>query len=172
MDSGRDRQANRRRCHGAVVAIAVLLGLTHAAPAKESDTPLWNKTCGKDTSGQEICVVEQFAVAMPQKAVVLRIRFAPVENREQMRMMVTAPLGIRLPPGLTLNVDGGQATGLPFERCSGEGCDAVAVLDKSALEMFTHGKTLSVRYVVSEQAGVDIPIKLDGMAAALHSLSR
>jgi len=155
-----------------VIAIAVLLGLTHAASAKETETPLWNKTCGKDTSGQEICVVEQFAVVMPQKAVVLRIRFAPVENREQMRMMVTASLGIRLPPGLTLSVDGSKPIILPFERCTGEGCDAAAVLEKDALATFTHGKTLTVRYVVSEQAGADIPIKLDGLAAALHSLSR
>ncbi len=87
-------------------------------------------------------------------------------------MVLTAPLGVLLAPGLRLTVDGAAPIVLPFERCGRQGCDASAVLDQTARTRFEKGKTLMVRYAVSDKAAQDIPIKLDGLADALASLSK
>lgn len=156
-----------------IYTIAIIGGLLGASmPAGAADAPaaLWNKSCGKDANGTQSCVVEQFAVAMPQKSVVAQIRFFRTPKPEQTGMALTAPLGVLLPPGLSLSVDGSKPIILPFDRCVGQGCEAVAVLDKAALAKFSGGKILTVRYTVQDNKGVDIPIKLEGLSAALLSL--
>ncbi len=154
----------------AAAALSLFLGSPHAAGAAEAAPSFWNKVCDKGADGKGACAIEQFALAMPQKTVMAHIRFARTEKPDQMRMTLVAPLGVLLAPGLTLSVDGSPPIGLPFERCSAQGCGVSAVLDKSALTKFFQGKTLVVRYTVSGQAGVDVPIKLDGLAGALQSL--
>jgi invasion protein IalB len=157
---------------GRAALVALLLGAPHLARAAESAEPLWHKSCSKDVDGRPSCVVEQFAVAMPQKTVMLHIRFAAAANPDQTRMMLTTPLGVLLQPGLTLSVDGSKPIALPFERCSGQGCEASAVLDKGALAKFVGGKALVVRYAVSDKAGTDVPMRLEGLEDALKSLAK
>lgn len=142
------------------------------AHADEAQAPLWNKVCNKDAGGQAACAVEQFALAMPQKSVMAHVRFFLSGKADQTVITLQAPLGVLLPPGLNLSVDGSKPITLPFERCSGDGCAAVAVLDKAALAKFTGGKILTVSYTVAEKKSMDIPFKLDGLASALQSLSK
>jgi invasion protein IalB len=156
----------------AAIILSMGLGLPTIATAADPTPPLWNKTCGKDASGQSVCVVEQFVLTMPQKAVVLHIRFSLSDKKDQTRMMLTAPLGILLPPGVSLSIDESKPITLPFERCTSEGCESGAVLDKDALDKFEKGKTLIVRYAPSRQGAADIPVKLEGLTNALKSLSK
>ncbi|PKU25165.1 invasion associated locus B family protein [Telmatospirillum siberiense] len=155
--------------------IAVLAGLFCAASsagAADAPAPLWNKTCNKDANGKQSCVIEQFAVAMPQNSVLAHIRFFPTDKSDQTGMSLTAPLGVMLPQGFSLSVDDSKPILLPFERCGAEGCEAMAVLDKTAMAKFSTGKKLVLHYNVSEKKGMDIPIKLEGLSAALQSLSK
>lgn len=158
--------------HVAIISLFMALSLPHVAQAAETAPPLWNKTCGKDQNDKPSCVVEQFALAMPQKAIVLRVRFALMDRKDQTSMTLTAPLGTLLTSGLTLSIDGSKPIALPYERCVATGCDASAVLEKTALEKFEKGKTLIVRYAAANQGAVDIPIRLEGLTNALTSLSK
>ena len=90
---------------------------------------MWQKSCDP----QGLCWVEQFAISKPNKLVVLHIRF-DAQPGDTARMIVTAPLGVALRPGLTVALDGAAAFDLPFERCGERGCGATAVLDKAALK--------------------------------------
>lgn len=159
---------------GGAVAVAVLLGSTSVGQAAETKgaEALWHKACGKDGNGHEACIVEQFAVAMPQNVVAAHIRLSATGQPDQMLMRLTVPLGVLLARGLVLSVDDTKPIDLPFERCTREGCEATAVLDKRALATFTHGTTLTVRYAMTEAAPLDIPIRLQGLADALTQLSK
>ena len=147
------------------IAVAVLAGMwSNAAVA---DGPAWGKVCPKDGN----CFVEQVAMTMPQKAVVLRVRFDLKGDKGQARMAVTAPLGVVLPAGLQLAVDSGKAIPLPYDRCFQDGCTASAVLDKIALAQFEKGTILNVRFATDKNP-VDIPMHLDGLLAALNDLAK
>lgn len=148
------------------VVPALLVG----AMSQAADAPAWHKSCpGGDTAH---CFIEQFAILQPQNAVVLHVGIDRPGGDDKARMVLTAPLGVLLSAGLSLSVDGGKPFILPYERCASAGCDAVAMLDKAALEKFEKGKALTVRYVLSDKASADIPIRLEGLADAIASLSK
>jgi invasion protein IalB len=154
-----------------ILLLALLATPIWAVSADEPAASQWTKTCGKDGNGQPICIVEQTVLAMPQKALVLHIAFARGAGGMG-RFEVRAPLGVILPPGISLSVDGGKSTQLPFQRCSAQGCDADATLDKTALDIFLKGKVLLAHYTVNDKQGFDISIKLDGLPAAFATLSQ
>jgi len=156
----------------AAVIIAALIVPPHSGQAADAVEPLWHKSCGQDADGRLFCAVEQFAVAMPQKTVLLHISFSMAAAPNEARMIVTAPLGVLLASGLTLSIDGAKPIALPFERCTEQGCEAAAALDQSALAQFSRGKTLTVRYAVSDAKAADVPIRLQGFTDALKSLAK
>lgn len=152
---------------GAVARAAALsLGIVPPAIAAGMGEPSWQRTC--DQKGA--CVVEQSAVSMPDKVVALHVLFDPQPNGAT-RLIVSVPLGVALPPGIKLVLEGGKPVTLPFERCGPRGCAASAVMDKAAMEIIVNGKTLVMHYVVSDQASVDIPIRLEGLQDALKPSS-
>ena len=149
-------------------ALFLFIG-TVAALAARPPSPLWHKACNKTAPGHR-CWVEQFAIAMPSKVVVAHVRFDRQQG-DKTGIIVVAPLGVALIPGLQLILDGGKPITLPYERCSAQGCDASAVLDRAAVEKFERGKTLTVRYTIAGTKTANIPIRLEGLTKALKSLS-
>lgn len=155
----------------AASATFVCLAGTAAAHAASPPTaPLWHKTCDEAAPGHP-CWVEQFAVAMPKKLVVGHVRFV-LQQGDKTGVIVFAPMGVALMPGLQLILDGGKPITLPYERCSDGGCEASAVLDRDAVQKFEQGKTLTVRYTLAGAKTADIPMRLDGLTKALKSLSQ
>lgn len=152
-----------------ILSIGALSIGTGAARPAPPPAPLWHKACDKAAPGHP-CWVEQFAVAMPNKVVVAHVRFA-LQLSGKAGIIVVAPLGVELIPGLQLILDGGKPITLPYEHCSAQGCDASAVLDHDAVEKFERGKTLTVRYTIAGAKTADIPIRLEGLTKALKSLS-
>lgn len=148
----------------AVIPAAIIPAARAAAPPD----PLWHQACA---AGGHPCWVEQFALAMPNKVVVAHVRFDHQQG-DQTGIIVWAPLGVALAPGVQLTLDGGKPITLPYERCSAEGCDASAVLDRAAVEKFKRGRTLMVRYTIEANRVANVPIRLDGLTKALDSLPR
>lgn len=153
----------------ASVALFLFTG-TAATLAASPHAPLWHKACDK-AAPEHHCWVEQFAVAMPNKVVVAHVRFDRQQG-DKTGIIIIAPLGVALIPGLQLVLDGGKPITLPYERCSARGCDASAVLDRAAVEKFERGKVLTVRYTIADAKTANIPIRLKGFTKALKSLSR
>lgn len=159
---------------GMVMASAMAMNV-HAAESKKTTAPaqgpLWSKQCVKDPAGKDICFVQQFAVAMPQNAVMLNVAVGYLGAQGKPRMILTAPLGILLMPGLQVTIDSEKPISLPFDSCQTSGCRAAFEMDKQSFDQFRNGKVLTVRYAMMDRKAVDIPIKLDGLAAALKSVS-
>jgi invasion protein IalB len=118
--------------------------------------------------------VQQFAISKQLNAIVLHVQigyFAPFPETRP-RMLITTPLGIILPPGISLTLDGDKPLVLPVETCQKEGCLVTAVLDQNVLGRFLKGKILMVRYIDSQRQAVDIPLRLDGLGQALKNLDK
>lgn len=157
----------------AVLTAAAMAVLASPAAAKET-APLWHKTCAK-AGGKTDCFVEQFTMIRNHGRTVpilhTRMDFDGA-GKDKARILLTTPLGVLLPAGLHLSIDGGKPFALPFDRCDRYGCTAIANLNQSATLKLERGRTLMVRFVVTPKVAPDIPVRLQGLAAALRSLRK
>ncbi|MBP7340438.1 MAG: invasion associated locus B family protein [Niveispirillum sp.] len=141
-----------------------------AAAASNPDS-FWAKACAKDPAGAEICYVEQFAIAQPQNAVLLHVRIGYLAPEGKPRIILAAPNGVWLPGGLTLTLDQNKPIALPFNTCDANGCLAVVDMDQEALNQFTAGTVLMVRYIQGNNSPIDIPVQMTNLSKALTTIS-
>lgn len=139
--------------------------------AGSSPDRFWAKACAKDPTGAEICYVEQFAVAQPQNAVLLHVRIGYLAPEGKPQIILAAPNGVLLPGGLTLTLDQNKPISLPFNTCDANGCLAAVDMDQDALNQFTAGNVLMVRYIQGNNSPVDIPVQMANLSQALTNIS-
>ena len=75
---------------------------------------------------------------------------------------VLAPLGVLLPNGLGLNVDGQDMGRVAFVRCLPNGCIAEVVLDDSLIETLSNGTDAIFVVFKTPEEGIGIPVSLNG----------
>jgi invasion protein IalB len=144
---------------------------TGVAAKSPSSDPLWTRQCVKSPEGKQVCFLQQFVVAMPQKTALLKAVFSYLGPKGGPRLELTAPLGIILQPGLKLTIDDRAPLSLPLTICKAGGCQSVIDLDEAALDQFRAGKTATVRYVTEDGKALDLPLKLEGLAEALKTIA-
>lgn len=132
----------------------------------------WARQCVAAEAGRTLCYVEQNAASQPGGPALLNVMFAYAGQGGQARMIVTAPLGVLLAPGLAMTVDAAKPVALPYESCRSGGCRAVVDLDKVSLAQIRAGKTMTLRFVVADSKAVEAPVSLQGLDAALQSLAQ
>ena len=77
-------------------------------------------------------------------------------------MRVLAPLGVLLPNGLGLDVDGKDIGRAYFVRCFQDGCYAEVILQGELLETLRNGKTATFIVFQTPEEGIGIPVDLSG----------
>lgn len=139
--------------------------------ASPAEAP-WSRQCVKSPDGaKEACFVQQFITAMPQNVVLLKVVFGYLAPDGKPRVIVTAPLGVLLQAGLTMTINGQSPMSVPFEDCKNGGCRAVIDMDNQALDQFRNGRQLTVTYLTEDRKAMDLPVRLDGLAAALKTVA-
>ena len=92
-------------------------------------------------------------------------------DKEVIMMRVMAPIGVYLPTGVALEIDGAAVGRVPFTRCRPQICEALAEASSTTLEKMKKGTTAN--FIVYEAPGLGVPMKisLEGFSAALDSLN-
>ncbi len=85
-------------------------------------------------------------------------------------LRVVAPLGVVLPAGLGLKIDGTDIGRTGFMRCLGNGCMAEVAMDDGLIGRFSTGSTALFVIYPKPDEGVGIPIPLAGFASGLARL--
>ncbi len=86
-----------------------------------------------------------------------------------MRMLV--PIGVFLPTGVALEIDGAAVGRAPFVRCRPQICEAFAEISPESLGKMQKGT--AANFIIYEAPGLGIPMKvsLEGFSAALENLN-
>ena len=84
--------------------------------------------------------------------------------------VITLPLGVYLPQGLTLQIDKGQTYEMAFEICSAKGCRVRFSIDDTLLGVLKGGSTAEITSYNAGRKPVRIPISLKGFTAAVGQL--
>jgi len=93
------------------------------------------------------------------------------QNGKEVTMMrILAPIGVYLPTGVALEIDGGAVGRIPFMRCLPQICMAFGEAGTQTLDKFRKGT--AANFIIYEAPGIGMPIKisLNGFSDAFKAL--
>ena len=159
-------------------ALSLFLVLAASLPAQaqqsgavRSTHGAWSVIC--DTPGgsaSEQCALMQNVVAEDRPEVGLSVVILKTADNQAEILRVLAPLGVLLPNGLGLNVDGNDIGRAYFVRCFQDGCYAEVILEPQLLETLKTGKAATFIVFQTPEEGIGIPVELAGFADGYAAL--
>jgi invasion protein IalB len=151
-----------------VIAIAASPAVAQDAAAPGQDVtvpePEWVKLCSENPeTNQEVCVIsrEQRA-ATGQLMAAVSIR----QVEDQTSLVAAVPPGMLLRPGLQVQIDDAEATGVPYSICFPNLCFAEAEIDSDYIEKMKRGRKLVITTLNQEARPVNFAISLMGFTAS------
>ena len=131
----------------------------------------WQMSCDTPPGASfEQCAIIQNVTAEDQPNVGLSVIVLKTADQQARLLRVLAPLGVLLPNGLGLNVDGEDIGRVAFVRCLPNGCVAEVVLDDALLKTLSEGETAIFVVFKTPEEGVGIPVSLNGFGAGFAQL--
>ena len=108
----------------------------------------------------------------PKASLTLVLVKTKAADKTQINMRVIAPIGVFLPTGVALEIDGNAVGRVPFTRCMPQVCMAFAEASPETLAKMKKGN--QANFIIYEAPGIGLPMKLslEGFSAALGELDK
>ena len=103
-------------------------------PAKGKLFSDWIVDCEKPADKKEICFLSQEQRTKEKNERVVKMSIGKFGPKEEMMMVTILPLGIAVQVGAALKVDAKDQVNMVVQQCTGEGCVATMMLDKSMVD--------------------------------------
>jgi invasion protein IalB len=137
----------------------------------KSNHGAWSVVCDKPAGASaDQCALMQNVIAEDRPEVGLSVVVLKTADRKSKILRVLAPLGVLLPNGLGLNVDGKDIGRAYFVRCFADGCYAEVVLEDELLKTFRSGTSATFIVFQTPEEGIGIPVDLKGFAEGYDAL--
>ncbi len=131
----------------------------------------WSIICDTPAGAtSEQCVMMQNVVAEDRPEMGLSVVVLRTADNKAEILRVLAPLGVLLPNGLGLNVDGKDIGRAYFVRCFQDGCYAEVILEKPLLDTLKSGTSATFIVFQTPEEGIGIPVDLKGFAEGFAAL--
>ena len=123
----------------------------------------WSIICDTPAGAtSEQCAMMQNVVAEDRPEIGLSVVVLRTADNKAEILRVLAPLGVLLPNGLGLNVDGKDIGRAYFVRCFQDGCYAEVILEKQLLDTLKTGQSATFIVFQTPEEGIGIPVDLKG----------
>lgn len=151
-----------------------------AAPAAALETGdvfgQWAVKCGDQQDegaarAHTRCHIYQNLVQKDERRRVLRVSVGYARETGKPVMIFALPLGVWLPPGVAVQVDGGETLQIPIQICLPGGCGATHNIGAELRSQLQTAAKMQVTVYSADQQPVTLPVSLDGYAAAFEALS-
>ncbi|MBL4696055.1 MAG: invasion associated locus B family protein [Rhizobiaceae bacterium] len=155
-----------------------MVGISHSEQAYaqgvvKSNHGAWAMVCDTPPgASSEQCALMQNVVAEDRSEVGLSVVVLRTADGKAEIMRVLAPLGVLLPNGLGLNVDGKDIGRAYFVRCFQDGCYAEVILKGELLETLRSGKSATFIVFQTPEEGIGIPVDLNGFSEGYDSIPK
>ena len=131
----------------------------------------WQMSCDTPPGASfEQCAIIQNVTAEDQPNVGLSVIVLKTADRQARLLRVLAPLGVLLPNGLGLNIDGTDIGRVAFVRCLPNGCVAEVVLDDTLIQKLSTGQNAIFVVFKTPEEGIGIPVSLNGFKDGFANL--
>lgn len=127
----------------------------------------WQHQCIEQAAGSRECFLSQFAAS---KQAQVRGLVTILKSGDGHAARFEVPIGVFLPTGLALTVDGKDYGVAPFERCFPDRCIAFADLKSETVKVLKAGKVATLIVHSAPGQRIFLPLSLEGMTAAFRAL--
>jgi invasion protein IalB len=121
-------------------------------------------------AAHEQCAIVLSVVDQDRPNLILVVIVLNTADRKARLMRVIAPLGVLLPPGVSLRIDNAEAGRLSFLQCLPNGCVAQLAMDEALLDKLKNGKTATLGVFQTPEEGVGMQAPLAGFKEAYEEL--
>jgi invasion protein IalB len=121
-------------------------------------------------ASHEQCAIVLSVVDQERPNLVLVIIVLNTADRKARLLRVIAPLGVLLPPGVSLRIDEADAGRLSFLQCLPNGCVAQLAMDGALVDKLKNGKTATLGIFQTPEQGVGMQAPLVGFKEAYEQL--
>lgn len=167
-------KAGQQQQQAAQTAPAAEIVATHGAWKIQCETSQKASATEGQTENQRQCGLVQGAQSEknPKAGLTLVVVKAKQGDKEVTMMRVMAPIGVYLPTGVALEIDGAAVGRVPFTRCLPQICIAFAEASPETLVKLKKGT--AANFIVYEAPGIGLPMKmsLEGFSAGLAALDK
>ena len=155
----------------ALVSTLCAIGPAAAAPEHGQSFRDWTARCEQPTgSTVERCFIFQNLVLKDTGERLVHVAIGHLEPSGRAAAIVTLPLGISLPPGAAISIDGGEPVRFPVERCDMNGCVGALELDDRLIAAMKGGREARITFHDGTRRAIAVPVSLMGFTAGFDSL--
>jgi invasion protein IalB len=131
----------------------------------------WQIRCDTPPGAKsEQCALIQSVTAEDRPNVGLTVIVLKTADQKSRLMRVLAPLGVLLPSGLGLKIDGTDVGRAGFVRCLPNGCVAEVIMDEKLTGQLKGGKSATFIIFQTPEEGIGIPVSLNGFGQGYDKL--
>jgi invasion protein IalB len=135
----------------------------------------WVLRCGRpNQQGPEVCEMQQQTTDKEGRTV-MAVAVGQVPGTSDLGLLIVLPLGILLPAGVMLQIDGGAQIPLQVDRCERQGCRIEQLLQPDLVSQLKAGTKATVFFEAFDPQGerqrLGVPISLLGFTAALNEVT-
>ncbi len=132
----------------------------------------WKLKCAQIAGAKhDKCALVQDLKLEDRPNMFLTVLFMRAFDSDKKLLRIVAPLGVVLPAGLGLRVDGTDVGNVKFLKCWKFGCLAEVIVDDNLINKFTSGKTASFIVFPTPDSGIGFPAPLAGFAEGMKGLN-
>lgn len=143
----------------------------HAQGTVRSQHGDWQMSCDMlPGASEEQCALIQNVTAEDQPNVALSVIVLKTADGQARLLRILAPLGVLLPNGLGLNIDGEDQGRVAFVRCLPNGCIAEVVMDDELIAKLSEGEVGYFIVFKTPEEGIGIPVSLAGFGEGFAAL--
>ena len=152
---------------------ATLLVMSAVANAEDTRQIFgsWTLRCSAASDAKAACMMFQNLVLKTGGQPVLQFGIGIAPDDGLPTVLFSLPLGIALPPGITIQIDDSTPSTFPVERCEPDGCRAGMKLRDSTVSQLSLGRQLHVTFYDGARKPIKVALALDGFAAAYQVLA-
>lgn len=156
-------------CLRCVFALGCLLTLRPVAALDEVAHGAWTLRCEALGAHHECILLQNLVLgASGQTVLQFAIGYAPGDPTPT--VLMSLPLGIALPPGVTIRIDDGKPATFPVERCEPAGCRAGMKLRQQTIDQLSAGHELTITFYDAEREAIEVPVSLAGFSSGFAAL--
>ena len=150
----------------AAAAFGIAAGASVPAAAQQQEMPEgWFKACSKQED-VDICNVQNIMVADTGQ-LLTAISMIEVKGKVNRKIFqVTVPSGRMVPPGIGMQIDGGQTQKIDYMICLPDRCIAEAPLSDQVVSAFKRGQKVTFTSVNFQNQPNPIQVTLTGFTGA------